>query len=357
MSGGDRKPAYLTPPLSSILMAMWIRITLLALLFAPFSAAQAAEHRDWASFMKANRYKCPGPFDTLKKPRKVTLGGKSYRHDGYTLEIEKPDDDDRVVIGVMSALKDVTPNTRKNVEEALSWFRSRGAEWLVVNGDIAIEELALEDAIDVLGESGLPTLMVLGNSESRSSFARAYASKSKKYPNLVNGTWVRKIVADDAEFWTLPGYYSKSFVYQGAGCRYKQEDVEAMRKELLPSGATPVVLVSHGPPRGTGPRSIDVITDNSNVGDEAMSQLIKKENIPFGIFGHILESGGRAVAGDLATPVAQERASAALYVNAGSISGDPWGMNDGSTSYGMALLVIIDGGKATYEVKRFGSRF
>lgn len=357
MSRVHRKPTYLAAPVSSILPGMWTRLTLTVLLLAPLSSATAAEHGSWASFMKANRYKCPGPFDTLASPRTVNLQGKRYRHDGYVLKVEETDDDDRIVIGVMSALKDVTPNTRQNVEEALRWFRSRGVEWLVVNGDIAIEELALEDAIDVLGESGLPTLMVLGNSESRSSFARAYASKSTKYPNLVNGTWVRKIVADDAEFWTLPGYYSKSFVYQGAGCRYKQEDVRAMAEALEPAGHAPVVLVSHGPPRGKGEGSIDAITDGTNVGDEAMAELIREERIPFGIFGHILEAGGRAVGQDLATPVKPERASTALYVNAGSISGDPWGMNDGSTSYGMAVLVVIEGGKATYEVKRFGSRF
>ncbi|MEM6733439.1 MAG: metallophosphoesterase [Myxococcota bacterium] len=328
----------------------------LLVLVAPISAT-AANHADWPSFMKANRYKCPGPFDTLSRERKVKLAGKRYVHRGYKLEVQSRDDDARVVIGVMSALKDVSKNTKQNVSDALAWFRSRGVEWVIVNGDIAIEELDLEDAIDLLGESGLPTLLVLGNSESRSSFARAYASRADKYPNLVNGTWVRQVVADDAEFWTLPGYYSKSFVYQGAGCRYKKEDVDSMRRSLDPAGEGPVVLVSHGPPRGKGVRSIDVITDKTNVGDEAMAELITKKGIPFGVFGHILESGGRAVSSDLKTPVAPEKRTPSLFLNAGSVSGDPWGMNDGSTSYGMAMLVVIDGGKATYEVKRFPSRF
>ena len=42
-----------------------------------------------------------------------------------------------------------------------------------------------------------------------------------------------------------------------------------------------------------------------------------------------------------------------LYLNAGSLSGDPWGMNDGSTTYGMAAIVTIKGNKATYEMKKF----
>ncbi|MEO1171615.1 MAG: hypothetical protein AAFX94_06145, partial [Myxococcota bacterium] len=170
----------------------------------------AARHADWPTYMKANRYKCPGPFDSLAKPRTVTIQGKTYVHNGHRLTVKKRDEDNRLVIGVMSAMKDVSENTQKNVSESLSWFRENGVEWVVVNGDIAVEELDLEDALDILGASGFPVLLTLGNSESRSSFARAYAARSAKYPNLVNGTWVRQIVADDAEFWTLPGYYSKS---------------------------------------------------------------------------------------------------------------------------------------------------
>lgn len=333
--------------------------TLLIAAVALFVAlpAQAAKHADWPAYMKANRYKCPGPFDSLAKPRTVTLNGKAYTHTGHQLTVKKKDADKRVVIGVMSAMKDVSENTQKNVADSLSWFRENGVEWVVVNGDIAVEELDLEDALELLGASGFPILLTLGNSESRSSFARAYAARSDKYPNLVNGTWVRQVIADDAEFWTLPGYYSKSFVYQGAGCRYKGTDVDAMSAELSPSGDSPIVLVSHGPPRGVGKKSIDVISDRTNVGDEAMGKFIDRLKIKYGIFGHILESGGRAVRGDMKTPIPEKKSSPTLFVNAGSVSGDPWGMNDGSTSYGMAMIITIEDGAATYQVKRFESRF
>lgn len=324
------------------------------LLFA--SPAAAAEHASWSAYMKANRYKCPGPMDTLAKPRKLELAGKKYRHDGSTLTVESPDPDREVVIGVMSAIKDVSEFTRKNVEESLRWFRSNEVEWVVVNGDIAIEELDLEDVIEILGQSGMPTLIVLGNSESRSSFARAYGSRADKYPNLVNGTFVRKIVADDAEFWTLPGYFEKGFVYQGAGCRYESEDIELL-ESFTPAGEAPVVLISHGPPAGKGKAALDAVTDGSHVGDPQMASLIAGKKIPFGLFGHILESGGRAVKSDMKSPVKPKTKSKTLHLNAGSVAGDPWGMNDGQTSYGMAMIVTIDGGKASYEVKRFESRF
>ncbi|MEO1175453.1 MAG: hypothetical protein AAFX94_25880, partial [Myxococcota bacterium] len=86
--------------------------------------------------------------------------------------------------------------------------------------------------------------------------------------------------------------------------------VEAMRQGLKPEGDMPVVLVSHGPPRGDGNKSIDVISDRTNVGDEAMRSFINGADIKYGIFGHILESGGRAVGGDIITLSDSDEATA-----------------------------------------------
>jgi Icc-related predicted phosphoesterase len=228
-------------------------------------------------------------------------------------------------------------------------------EWVVVNGDLALEEFDLEEVVDTLAESGLPLLVVLGNSESKGSWARTYGDRIGKYPNLINGTWVRQIIADDVEFWTIAGYHDKRFVHQGAGCLYKSEQVDEMKK-LTSGGKGPVVLVSHGPPQGKGKTALDWITDKKNVGDPQLNALIDKKTIPFGLFGHILEAGGSGVAKDLVTVVKPGKASPQLYVNAGSASGDPWSLNDGSTSYGMAMLFIIEGDKARYELKRFSAR-
>ena len=199
-------------------------------------------------------------------------------------------------------------------------------------------------------------LVTLGNSESVGSWARTYKEKASTYPNLINGVWVRQVIGDDVEFWTMSGYYDKRFVHQGAGCRYAEDDIDALRKNVHAEGSAPVVLVSHGPPLGEGEHALDWILDKKNVGDSLINELIDKEKVPFGLFGHILEAGGNAVTKDMKTPVKEGQKSDTLYVNAGSASGDPWSMNDGSTSYGMAMIVIIDGGKASYRVKRFESR-
>jgi hypothetical protein len=203
----------------------------------------------------------------------------------------------------------------------------------------------------MLGESGLPTLVLLGNSESRGSWARTYRSKAKRFPNLVNGTWVRQIVADDVEIWTVSGYHDRRFVKQGAGCLYDQDDIDLVQNSLKSAGSSPIVLVSHGPPRTQGSGAIDRMFEGENVGDPMLTELIEKRKIPFGIFGHILEAGGFAVGRDLRTPVESNTWTSSFYLNAGSISGDPWAMNDGSTSHGMAVVATIEGKRGRFVFK------
>ncbi len=316
-------------------------------------SAEATEHATWKDFQKANRYKCPGPLDTIAKKQTFTFAGKKYTHTGYRMEVQARDDDKVVKIGVISAIKDVSRGTRANLAKALEWYKAEKVEWLVVNGDLALEEFDLEEVFDLLGESGLPVIMVVGNSESRGSWARAYKDRISKYPNLINGVWVRQIVADDVEFWTLPGYHDKAFVRQGAGCLYEKEHTDAMLRDIKAEGSAPIVLVGHGPPKGKGKYGLDYILDKKNVGDSMINRVIEKANIPFGLFGHILEAGGRGVDADMTTRISEGKSVPKLYVNAGSLSGDPWGMLDGRTGWGMAMLFTIDGTNAKFQMKQY----
>ena len=55
--------------------------------------SQAAEHSTWKDYIKANRYNCPGPLDTLAEPRIFEAGGKKYSQSGYRVDIEGGDED------------------------------------------------------------------------------------------------------------------------------------------------------------------------------------------------------------------------------------------------------------------------
>jgi hypothetical protein len=77
------------------------------------------------------------------------------------------------------------------------------------------------------------------------------------------------------------------------------------------------------------------------------------QKAPFGIFGQVWESGGRAVSGRGA-PVAQKAESAQLYVNPGAADRTPWPMADGTIVAGQAAMLTVRGRKAAWEQVRLG---
>ncbi len=328
---------------------MRFAVVVIVLVSSIAGSVHAAEHASWAAFTRANRFKCPAPFDTIKSPRTLQFGDKSYKHTGYKLEIQSPDADDRIVLGVLSAIKDASPETLANLKRAFAAFKKAGVEWVVVNGDLSLEEEGLEGVFDALGASGLPTVVLIGNAESKGSFGRVFLEKEKTFPNLVNGGWVRQIVLDDAELWTMPGYYDRKFVRQGAGCVYGKADVDALGR-LKPTGKGPVVLVSHGPPRSVGNGGIDWMKTANNVGDPALQAFIVDKGIRFGIFGHILESGGAVMGADMRSKIEAKTEMTDLFVNAGSASASAETLNDGRVVHGMAMIITMAAGKAQYEL-------
>tara|TARA_B100000676_G_C18038139_1_gene823062 strand:+ start:641 stop:1690 length:1050 start_codon:yes stop_codon:yes gene_type:complete len=325
-------------------------ILMLSIFATPLRAEPAPT---WSDYMRQQRHQCPGPLAEFSEPRKIQLANKTYTHNGYKMMVENPDADKDVKIGILGAIKDMSKGTRNNLDAAIKWFKEEGIEWLIANGDISRDEFDLVDAIDYLAKTGLPTLILPGNIDSAGSFARAYMERSEKYPNLINGMWVRQIAADDIEFWVVPGYHDKRFMQYSSSCLFKDDDVQVMLETLLPEEEAPLALVSHGPPRGKGKHALDYIIDGENVGHKGLAQLVKEQEIPFGIYGHILEAGGRGVLRNQKTPVKEGKPSKTLHVNAGSMSAFPWVMHNHKASYGLAMLMTIKDGKAHYKTKRF----
>ena len=108
------------------------------------------------------------------------------------------------------------------MQEMADWFRSEGVEWVVANGDLALSEFDLEQVYEVLASFKLPTLVMLGNSDSQGSWARLYRERADKYPFIIDGSNIRQIAADDVEFWTMPGYHNRRFSHQTGVCIYKK---------------------------------------------------------------------------------------------------------------------------------------
>jgi hypothetical protein len=87
-------------------------------------------------------------------------------------------------------------------------------------------------------------------------------------------------------------------------------------------------------------------------GDPGFTAVIRAAKLPFGIFSHIHEAGGRATGRTGRVWLEQGKKYDTLFLNPGPADGVRWGMNDGSASVGMAAVMAIGRGAASYEVLR-----
>ena len=307
----------------------------------------------FADYMYQHRYACVGPFADLSKPVELSIGKNRYRLTGSRMvQLSREADSAEVKLGVLSAIKDFSSETRGNLHYFLDWFEREGVETLILNGDLAMNEDDLDDLLAWLGDRGLPTFVLSGNSESAGSFARATRRAHERYPNIINLGWVRQIVGPGYELISLPGYHDRRFMHVGSACGYKQADIDDTVFSIGPAQATRI-LVSHGPPQGRGKQALDLTAEGEHVGDPALNRLIERLDISFGIHGHILEAGGRAVAADQRQGIREGRYSPSLFINAGSANGLPWRLLDNSVSTGMAAIFSVrDNTAAVYFDRR-----
>lgn len=310
--------------------------------------------RTWAEVGKRYQTECPVPFFTLEKPEARDVGGVPFELRGADLVRKSGRIQGAFRLGVLGAVKEASAETRENLRRAAAEFRKRGVTHVVANGDISEGEFDLQDAFNMLGEEvPLPVFVFIGNSEGKGSFTRAYLRSAEAHPNLVNMNWVRHVDLGGVHLFSMPGYFNMKFLHGKAGCHYTPRDVAALEKEVgrVPRGDV-VILAAHGPPLSFGKAAIDVAQDAGNVGDPDLARLVEDAGIPFGVFGHILEAGGRATT-ELKTgkPVKFPMKAPAdhLYLNAGSVSATPWAMLDGKQSLGMAAVLTVQDGRGTAE--------
>ncbi len=310
--------------------------------------------KTWVQVGTRYQTECPTPLFTLEKPETVTVGAHTLEVRGSTAVRTGGPWKGPLKIGVLGAIKEASAETKQNIKKAAAEFQKRGVHFVVANGDVSEGEFDLEDAFMMLGDAvKVPVFTHIGNSEGKGSFTRAYLKANKTHPHLFNMNWIRQVDLGGIHLFSLPGYYNLKFLHGKAGCHYTAKDVHVLRQlmEKVPAGDVKI-LTAHGPPKSFGKQGIDVAFDAGNVGDPEMADLLETVPVPFGIFGHILEAGGRATSNlKTGAPVKlpMKKPVNRLYFNAGSASATPWGMLNGKQSYGMAAVLTVDGGKAKME--------
>jgi Icc-related predicted phosphoesterase len=290
---------------------------------------------------------CPPPAFTLDVPLEKTVGGVVYTVTGSSAARGTPWKGP-LVLGVLGAIKDAEWDTRKNLLKAKALFDKAKVNAILMNGDVA-ETGEISDVARVVSETfgdSRPIFLHSGNSEWTSGFTNAFFEEEKKNPAIFNMNLIRHVDLGGVHLVSLPGWSVRQFVKQG-GCHYETKDVDAVRAIIEPIAEKGelVVLSAHGPPRGPDKKSLDRTWDFGNVGDEDLQKLLTDDLVRFGIFGHILEAGGRATA-DAAThkalKVPMKKGSPKLFVNVGSASSLGVKMLNKKTSRGMAAIVTID---------------
>lgn len=333
----------------------WWMTGLVLMLSAGASAEEAGEEgaeweARWGAFARERRGQCVGKDGKLEAPVELAVGGKKYRLEGSRL-VELGAKPKLLKVGIISATKDDREPTMAAVDGFLAWFDAAKVDLILANGDLASNEFEMEAIFRRLAKSGRLVLAMTGNTESCGSFNKLAAKTFLDHPGFINGNWVRRIELSGGTLLTVPGYYDRRFTHRGGAATYDQDDMAALAG--MAAGAPgPVILTSHGPPKMSGKHGIDLATDAGHVGCQHMADFIESEKIAFGLFGHILEAGGTGSDRLGAAKLGPGAWHKSLFVNAGSANPDPWSMNDGSTSWGMAMIVEIDGARARYEVKR-----
>ncbi len=281
-----------------------------------------------------------------------TWNGVTWSQTGSTLSWTSPAKTE-INVGVVSDIKESSPENLENLKAFVGWFKTSKADFIIVDGDSGTENQGIIKAWETLLEAGVPVFVIIGNGEGRMAYNSAIAAVRAKAPQLFDLGKVRRIHTPEADFVSLPGYFNADFIHSADGCQYFASDVEATAAILKSAPADkPRVLVSHGGPQQSGLYAVDRTTEAKFVGDPAMAKLIKDNNVGFGIFGNVHEAGGHGTDVDGNALIAEKTKVASLYLNPGPSDAVTWLMNDKSESVGMASILTIGGGQASYEMMR-----
>ena len=329
-----------------------MRLPLLAALLPALALAEAP--KDLAAWEDARQFDCNAPFENFAPPDVKDLGAFRYEHSGGTVKVRRlaPRATKVARLGLLSGIKDLDPETKDAVAAFLTAFEKADVDVVIIGGDTAEDPAVLEQVIDWLAEtSKRPLVAIAGNTERAASLNYAILKARKAgATHLVNMDLVRRYDGEGFDLVSVAGYHDRRYLHATGACIYTEQHLEAAASAAA-SADDPVVLLAHGPPRMKGQKAIDYVPGADNVGDPRLTDLVRTSKIAFGVFGHILEAGGSA--SDLAGhPLPQKKLQPQLYVCQGSANPLPWKLNDGSTSYGLAAIMTIDGKKASYEVLR-----
>lgn len=317
-----------------------------------FSSLAGAE--DFSAWEERYQFDCNGPFEHFSPADVKEREGWRFEHTGGTVKVRrvKPRAGKKAVLGLLAGIKDLEPETKATLDVFIADFERADVDAIVLGGDSSSEPDGLDQILEYLAKAtNRPLLIVAGNMERGAALNYSILKQRKAgATHLLNLDVIRRYDGDGVDVIGLGGYHDKAYLHLTGGCIYKDKDIDALERAAA-AADDPVVLLTHGPPRQRGQQAIDYVPGADNVGDPRLAALIARAKIPFGISGHILEAAGRGTDAS-GKPLPPKKPHPSLFVDQGSANPLPWKLNDGSTAYGLAALLTVDGKNASYEILR-----
>lgn len=315
---------------------------------AAAAEAPAQEEAAPAAQAAAPHTDCVGPITAEGEAKEIKVGEQTWELKGSTLTLKG--EAKQLKLGALTDIKENSAENLQNLEAFIKWFKEQQVDAVVVAGDTGLNREQIAGSLKPLAQLGVPVFNIIGNREGRADYVAAMQEVAAS-GNVFNLNQIRRVDTPVVDIVSMPGYFNANYIHATDGCAYGPQQVEALG-EAVKAANSPVLLVSHGGPLQTGEQALDRTAEGEHVGDPALTALIQKHNIPFGIFGNIHEAGGRAT--DLAgsTLLPQKAPQDTLYLNPGPADGVRWTMNDDSVSLGMAAILTVADGKASYEIYR-----
>jgi len=323
---------------------MTARPLLAALLLSAAGPALAAD----PDTIPANLDGCAGHL-TAAAAQEVKVGDRAATSVGYKLTFKDAAPGGKLVLGVLGPINEDSGQNMYALKRYLQFFKEQGVHAVVVSGDIGEVAAGIERALTEVAAAGVPVLAVAGNRECGGDFKKGMARAQQTRSNLVNMHVFRAVEFKEATVVSLPGYHDPNFISCTTGCRYDKGTLDEVVKAAKESKA-PVVLVSHGPPKGAGNKAVDYAVNGGNVGDPEINKAIAAAGIAFGIFSNIKEAGARATDLEGTQLVPQDKPARALFLNPGPADSTRWEMNDKTLAYGFAATLTISGKEASWKL-------
>lgn len=284
----------------------------------------------------------------------IQAGPIKLKRQGFVLE-RQGKNDGKARFGVVAGVQEWNEPNRDNLDALLEWFQREQVDAVIVAGGIGPDRETCLNVLSRMAASKIPILPLIGASADFQQYRRAVAQAREKHSNVVDLTVARLIRWDGVDLISLPGYHNPFYLHhRRGGCAYQDRDVEALG-ELVGAARQPVLMVAAAPPRGRSPESIDLARGGVNIGNPTLTRFIERRRVPFGVFGHVYESGGRATADAAGRhTVAQGAWSRSLYLNPGAVEAVPYDLQGGGRSRGMGAILDIGEQGARYRLRRLG---